>query len=253
MSQSEQEGDDKILFLGQDLTLKANGRFINSLINLTGYVSIAITIVGIALAVSFFESTGQSFSFTSVFMSDVGAEPMWPMKIFNGAVLLTATLQLIFYFLVAHKCFVLGTYHRVVKFILVFAILASIGRMGSAIVSYNTIHLLHRVLALFYFLSLTAMVGCITWAERKLPVNKVLPIVGSVLVLITLLLTALFVLAFKTDWVANKSPAIWEWLSFLILLVWIFLHTYFLTRNETTEEEKKTSRIFSRHAGSVED
>lgn len=227
MTHSAKGGSDLTLWTLDDKAMRA----------WLGSGMVLISVLLIALAVALKSQTEGGFSFTTDYMSHLGAvgfednattQQQWVSQLFNSALLFLGPLRFGFILLVLlgldrgrrnpSQMFLLGTVGLVL----------SVASAGVGLVPYTISTTAHYVLAGLTYGGWGLLAVSFAIVEVKAGRHWLLPLTGLVSAGMGLLFFYGYFLAGGSMLAISGEYAIWEWLSFLFLQFWLLSHAWCL-------------------------
>lgn len=173
------------------------------------------------------------FSFFTTYLSDIGDTAGWPQIVFNSGTLIVAPMRYLVIVLIVLRLTQLSTGRAFAVSALIIGFVSSTGTvlMTATPVSISpTIHKLGIPLYFFGIVFLQLLIFIKEWSIRGVP--KVLPILCLLMVLVYFVFATLVMLNAKGI-VSRSTPVIWEWLCFIISIVWVFFQSILLANKRT--------------------
>lgn len=173
-------------------------------------------------------SCKHDFSFLATYISEFGSTAGWPQAIFTSGMLIAAPLRYLFLFLLLTQLVQLGSSQRFRSILLAIGAFVVLGSVGTAAVPY-TLHLtIHKCSALIYFFGTVILQTALAIQERRLRLPALLPLSSMAVVVLYFVFATLLALVGKVEGIDRATPALWEWLCFAALMIWLAVHTAIL-------------------------
>lgn len=168
------------------------------------------------------------FSPLATYLSDIGATAGWPQILFNAGTLLAVPIRYLVVVLLALRLVQLGAGRGFAIAALVVGLVSTVGTTIITAVPLSVSLFVHQLGIPLYFLGVVALqtlVGSREWPLRGVP--KILPALSFLMVVVYAVFAALMML-YQQGAVGRSTPVVWEWLSVLSSVVWLFAHSIVL-------------------------
>jgi hypothetical membrane protein len=173
------------------------------------------------------------FSLFTTYLSDIGDTAGWPQILFNSGTLIAAPMRYLVIVLIVLRLTQLSTGRAFAVSALIISFVSTSGTvlMTATPVSISpTIHKLGIPLYFFGIVFLQMLIFIKEWSIKDVP--KVLPILCLLMVVVYFVFAILVMLNAKGV-VSRSTPVIWEWLCFIISIVWVFSQSILLANKRT--------------------
>lgn len=168
------------------------------------------------------------FSLFTTYLSDIGDTAGWPQIIFNSGTLIAAPMRYLVIVLIVLRLIQLSPGRKFAVSALIIGFVSTSGTvlMTATPLSVSpTIHKLGIPLYFFGIVFLQMLIFIKEWSIKDVP--KVLPILCLLMVVIYFVFATLVMLNAKGI-ISRSTPVIWEWLCFIISIVWVFTQSVLL-------------------------
>ncbi len=193
-------------------------------------ISFFSTIISILL----YKRKDRTFSFFTHWLPTYGdTVPKTVAHIFNTNVIVLSPLMALFILYLSSFLGKMGAGMFLISIVAIIGCIASTGQFFVGIIPANYSYKVHAFAALFFFGG-TALYGIlISIIELMIGFPIYIPLFGFFMALSFFIFLVLLIVI-NVDATKNQSlPAIWEWLSYFSLIIWVFLHGIFLLRTNS--------------------
>lgn len=178
------------------------------------------------------------FSLFTTYLSDIGDTVGWPQILFNSGTLIAAPMRYLVIVLVVLRLTQLSPGRKFAVSALIIGFISSSGTVLMTATPFSVSPSIHKLGIPLYFLGVVFLQTFIfikEWSSKHIP--KILPMLSLLLVAVFLVFAILVMLNAKGI-VSRSTPVIWEWLCFVISIVWVFSQCIMLAnvRSAPTKE-----------------
>jgi hypothetical membrane protein len=205
-------------------------------LKMVGIFSGTIGILGIILPMIAYAPEHPGFIPFTTYLSDMGATPVWPQILFNAGMLLNSPLRYLFLVLLVLRLTQLGASRGFDWAALIIGAFSTSGTIIMSAVPHSMDATIHEMGIPIYFLGvviLQTLIGVREWKLKAVP--RILASLCYVVVAVYLVFFVL-VMLYESGNLSRTTPIIWEWLCATSLLVWVFVHSIILGKEDTTGE-----------------
>ncbi len=201
-----------------------NGGILSVLFALTSFFS---TIISILL----YKRKDHTFSFFTHWLPTYGdTVPKTVAHIFNTNVIVLSPLMALFILYLSSFLGKMGAGMYLISIVMIIGCTASIGQFFVGIIPANYSYKMHAFAALFFFGG-TALYGIlISIIELMIGLPIFIPLFGFFMALSFFTFLVLLIIINIDTKKSQSLPAIWEWLSYFSLIIWVLLHGIFLLK-----------------------
>jgi hypothetical membrane protein len=168
------------------------------------------------------------FSLLATYLSDIGDAAGWPQILFNSGTLIAVPIRYLVVVLLVLRLVQLGAGRAFATAALVVGLVSTAGTAIMTAVPFSVSLSIHKLGIPLYFLGivvLQTLIGAREWSIRGIP--KILPALSFLMVVVYTVFAALMML-YERGAVGRSTPVIWEWLSVLSSVVWLFAQSVVL-------------------------
>jgi hypothetical membrane protein len=170
------------------------------------------------------------FSLFTTYLSDIGDTVGWPQILFNSGTLIAAPMRFLVIVLIILRLTQLGAGRVFVVSALIIGFVCTSGTVLMTATPFSVSPSIHKLGIPLYFFGIVLLQTSIFIKEWSLEdVPKVLPIL-SLLVAVVYLVFASLVMLNAKGVVSRNTPVIWEWLCFVISIIWVFAQSILLAK-----------------------
>jgi hypothetical protein len=202
---------------------------IHQLVLVVGSCALLIGLVAVVLPIAVYVQ-GHPFSFFTVFLSEIGATPVWPQVIVTSAGLVSGPVRYAFVVLLVLYFWSAGGGRFMGYSILALATVSLVGLIMLLSIPHTLDRDAHLASALTHFFAVVAVQAAILIEERRLRLSPILISATLAVIIFNLIFAVLLSLAGKVAFISRTTPALWEWLAFAAQFYWSLIHTIMLGR-----------------------
>ena len=168
------------------------------------------------------------FSLFNTYLSDIGDTFGWPQIFFNSGTLIAAPMRYIVIVLIVLRLTQMGAGRTFAVSALIIGFVSSCGTVFMTATPFSVSSSIHKLGIPLYFFGIVFLQTLIfikEWSLKHVP--KVLPILSLFMVVVYFVFATLVMLNAKGV-VSRSTPVIWEWLCFIISIIWVFAQSILL-------------------------
>ena len=168
------------------------------------------------------------FSVFTTYLSDIGDTVGWPQILFNSGTLIAAPMRYLSIVLIILRLTQLGAGSTFAISALIIGFVSSSGTVLMTATPFSVSPSIHKLGIPLYFFGIVILQTLIfikEWSLKHIP--KILPILSLLMVVVYFVFAALVMLNAK-GLVSRSTPVIWEWLCFIISIIWVFAQSILL-------------------------
>lgn len=197
-------------------------------LKIVGIIGGTLGILVVLLSTIAYLPEHPNFSILTTYLSDIGDAEGWPQILFNSGTLIAAPIRYLIIVLVAFRLSELGAGRAFVVTILIIGFFSTSGTIAMTATPFSIAPVIHKAGIGLYFLGVVCLQTLIfikEWTLKSIP--KILPVLSILMVLIFLVF-ATFMILYENGIVNRDTPVVWEWMSFLSSIIWVFAHSIVL-------------------------
>ena len=166
-------------------------------------------------------------------MSDTGKTPGWPPIIWNSGTLIAVPLRYLVLVLLVMRLRQLGAGKSFAIAVLIIGFFSTAGTAMMTATPFSVSPVIHKAGIGFYFFGVVVLQTIIfikEWSLKSIP--RGLPLLSLTMVLLYFVFVTLVVL-YEQGMVSRATPVIWEWLTFLSSVAWVFTQSIVLGKSDS--------------------
>jgi hypothetical protein len=178
----------------------------------------------VTLAVLAYMPDHPDYSPLTTYLSDIGDTAGWPQILFNSGTLISSPIRFFVLALVVLRLAQFGAGRRFAAAVLTIGALGACGTVIMTAVPFSVAPAVHNLGIPLYFLGvvpLQLIIGLQEWRLRKVP--RALPVISFLFAGAYGVFVSLITL-YMLDLVGRSTPVIWQWLGFVLSIVWVLAH-----------------------------
>ena len=176
------------------------------------------------------------FSVFTTYPSDIRDTEGWPQIFFNSGTLIAAPMRYLVIVLLVLRLTQLSAGRSFAVSALIIGFISSAGTVLMTAIPFSVSPSIHKLGIPPYFFGIVVLQMLIfvkEWSLKYVP--NVLPVL-SLLMVVVYFVFATLVILHEQGVVSRSTPVIWEWLCFMISVIWVFAQCILLGKMDQREK-----------------